>query len=46
LLYGVTDSGRYLFIVFMIKKKDKQNIARVISARDMTQKERRYYRKK
>jgi uncharacterized DUF497 family protein len=46
LLYGVTDSGRHLFIVFIKKKKDGKNIARVISARDMTQKEKRYYKKK
>src|SRR3990172_9217435 len=46
LLYGVTDSGRYLFVVFMFKKKNYRNIARIISARDMTQKEKRYYEKK
>ncbi len=46
LLYGVTDSGRYLFVVFIIKKQQGQNIARVISARDMTIKERHYYKQK
>ncbi|HSE84392.1 MAG TPA: BrnT family toxin [Thermodesulfobacteriota bacterium] len=46
LLYGVTDNGRYLFVVFIFKKKNGKNIVRVISARDMTQKEKRYYRKK
>jgi uncharacterized DUF497 family protein len=45
LLYGVTDAGRYLFVVFIIKKKKKQNIAIVIRARDMTQREKRYYQK-
>jgi uncharacterized protein len=46
LLYGVTDAGRYLFIVFIIKKKNNRNIARVISARDMKQQEKRYYHKR
>ena len=46
LLYGVTDSGRYLFLVFMVKKKDGMALARVISARDMTKMERSYYLKK
>ena len=41
-LYGVTDAGRYLFIVFA----RKGNLARIISARDMTASERRYYRRK
>ena len=39
-LYGVTDSGRYLFIVFQDKGK---GIARPISARDMRDFERRIY---
>ena len=38
--YGQTETGRYLFIVF-IYKPPKQ--ALVVSARDMTEKERRYY---
>ena len=46
LLYGVTDSGRYLFVVFIFKKKKDHNIVRIISARDMTLKEKRYYEKK
>ena len=46
LLYGVSDSGRYLFIVFMLKKRRGSNIAKVISARDMTQKEKRFYQTK
>ncbi len=41
-LFGVTHSGRYLFIVFE-KRKDK---IRIISARDMTCAERRYYERK
>jgi uncharacterized DUF497 family protein len=41
-LYGVTDEGRYLFIVF----KRRGNLARIISARAMTASERRYYRSK
>ena len=45
LLYGITDAGRYLFIVFIFKKKSDKNIASVISAREMTQKEKRYYQK-
>ncbi len=38
--YGQTDSGRYL-IVFFIRKE--QTVALPISARDMTDSERRYY---
>ena len=45
LLYGVTDSGRYLFVVFLITTRAKRNLARVISARDMTRKEKSYYLK-
>jgi hypothetical protein len=36
---GQSDSGRYLFIVFTIRK----NLIRVISARDMNRKERKVY---
>lgn len=43
LAYGVTEEGRYLFIVFVIKGNNR---ARVITARDMTEKEKRYYRKR
>jgi uncharacterized DUF497 family protein len=43
LALGVTDSGRYLS-VFFIYKKDKN--ALIITARDMTEKERRRYAKK
>ncbi len=46
LVYGVTDSGRHLFVVFLIKKRVNKLLARVISARDMTDRERIYYRKK
>ena len=38
--YGQTDGGRYL-VVFFIHKH--QSVALPISARDMTQSERRYY---
>jgi len=38
--YGKTSAGRYLFIVFIYKQP---NAGLVISARDMTIKERRYY---
>ena len=40
---GKSNAGRYL-ITFFIRKKD--NNALVISARDMTKKERKYYEKK
>jgi uncharacterized DUF497 family protein len=36
---GQSDSGRYLFIVFTIRK----NLIRVISAREMNRKERKVY---
>ncbi len=38
--YGKTLAGRYLFTVFIYKG---QNMGLIISARDMTLKERRYY---
>ncbi|MEW6088078.1 MAG: BrnT family toxin [bacterium] len=41
--YGVTEEGRYLFIVFVIKGSGR---IRVISARDMAEKEKRYYKKR
>jgi len=41
-LFGRTNTGRYIFIVFIIKAK----IIRVISARDMTKEEKRKYTKK
>lgn len=40
--YGQTETGRYLFIVFIYKLNRK---ALILSARDMTDKERRLYRK-
>jgi uncharacterized DUF497 family protein len=40
--YGQTETGRYLFIVFIYKLNGK---ALILSARDMTDKERRLYRK-
>lgn len=41
--YAVTEDGRYLFIVFVLKDSTR---IRVISARDMTEKEKRYYKKR
>ena len=41
--YSVTKEGRYLFIVFVIKSSGR---IRVISARDMAEKEKRYYKKR
>jgi len=38
--YGKTLAGRYLFTVFIYKG---QNMGLILSARDMTLKERRYY---
>lgn len=40
--YGQTETGLYLFIVFIYKFNQK---ALILSARDMTNKERRLYRK-
>ncbi len=39
--FGVTDGGRKLVVVFTLRAK----LLRVISARDMTRKERKYYEK-
>ncbi len=41
--YAVTEDGRYLFIVFVLKSSAR---IRIISARDMTDKEKRYYKKR
>ena len=41
--YGVTEEGRHLFIVFAIKSSGQ---IRVVTARDMEEKEKRYYRKR
>ena len=41
--YAVTEDGRYLFIVFVFKGKGR---IRVITARDMAKKEKRYYKKR
>ena len=41
-LYGRSDDGRYLFVVFVWEGRQ----IKVISARDMTSSERRYYRQK
>jgi uncharacterized DUF497 family protein len=42
LAYGKTDSGRYLFVVWVSKYRK----TRVITARDMTKKEKQFYRKR
>jgi uncharacterized DUF497 family protein len=42
LALGVTSSGRFLTIIFTIRKK---RLIRVISARDMSRKERKAYEK-
>ncbi len=42
-VYGVTQEGRHLLIVFVIVKES--NHIRVITAREMTDKEKQYYRK-
>ncbi|MBL7130291.1 MAG: BrnT family toxin [Candidatus Omnitrophica bacterium] len=41
--YAVTEEGRHLFMVFVIKGSGR---IRVISARDMSEKEKRYYKKR
>ncbi|MEN8155682.1 MAG: BrnT family toxin [Bacteroidota bacterium] len=41
-ILGKTDSDRLLFLVFTIRK----NLIRIISARDMSKKERRFYNEK
>jgi len=38
--YGQTDSGRYLFVVF---ERKPGGVIRVVTARDMSLSERRYY---
>jgi len=43
LVYGITDSGRYIFIVGMNKGK---GIFRTITARDMTEREKSLYKRR
>ncbi|MEW6003394.1 MAG: BrnT family toxin [Nitrospirota bacterium] len=43
LALGITDSGRYLAVYFIYKKNKK---ALIVTARDMTEKERKRYAKK
>jgi len=43
LIYGVTDSGRYLFIVGINKGK---GVFRTITARDMTEREKSLYKRR
>jgi uncharacterized DUF497 family protein len=43
LAYGVTNSGTYITIVFVLKQGGK---VRVITAREMSDKERKYYKKR
>jgi uncharacterized DUF497 family protein len=40
--YGQTSAGRYLFVVFIYKQNHR---ALILSARDMTERERRLYQK-
>ena len=40
--YGVTDSGRLLFVVWVSKYRK----TRIVTARDMTKKEKQFYRKR
>jgi len=42
LAYGRTYAGRHLFVVFVLR----HGLIRVISAREMTARERRFYRRK
>jgi len=42
--YGVTEEGRYLFIAFVVIKGPGR--IRVITARDMSEKEKHYYKKR
>ena len=41
--YAVTEDGRYIFIVFAVKEG---NLIRVITARDMTEREKHNYKKR
>lgn len=41
--FGTTESGRYLFILFILKFTKE---ALILTARDMTSSERKYYEKK
>lgn len=41
--YGVTEEGRHLFIVFAIKG---EGLIRVVTARDMVEKEKHFWRKR
>ena len=42
LTYGKTDNGRFLFVVWVSKYRK----TRIITARDMTKKEKQFYRKR
>jgi len=42
LTYGETDSGRFLFIVWVSKYRK----TRIVTARNMTKKEKQFYRKR
>ena len=42
-VFGVTEEGRYLFIVLAIKNG---NLAKIITARDMVKKEKQYYKER
>jgi uncharacterized DUF497 family protein len=42
LTYGETDNGRFLFVVWVSRYRK----TRIITARDMTKKEKQFYRKR
>lgn len=42
LLYGQTDAGRYLLVI--LSERDEPQVYRTVTARDMTDAERRLYR--
>ena len=41
-LFGQTVTGKYLFIVYVL---DKDSVAEVVTAREMSAKERKYYKR-
>ena len=40
--YGITEEGRHLFVVFVFKDR---GLVRVITARDMTRRDKRFYKR-
>ncbi|HEX8230062.1 MAG TPA: BrnT family toxin [Chloroflexia bacterium] len=45
-LYGRSESGHYIFVVFAFNNRGGKRYVRPISARAMTEKERKYYQGK